>query len=106
MVKTKLQDFKGMDTGKEFVEKAERLESLVGIPRRNPFGVRSEAELAQKIDNMTITQLKTMCIDIGVMASGSLPNLKRRILAEYKKFNKAKMIVVQSSMAQEILENS
>jgi hypothetical protein len=104
MDKTQLDSFTDFSTGKECLEKAKQLEALIGIPRRNPFGVRSEADLARKLEDMTPTQLKTMCIDIGVMASGPPSNLRRRIVAEFHKFNNAKLVAIQSPMANKIIQ--
>jgi hypothetical protein len=81
--KTKLESLSVAD-GKSEIEKIKDLEDLLGVKQTNPFGTTSKELLEEKINEMTITDLQTFAIKIGILPSGNKLVLKNKITKAFR----------------------
>lgn len=81
--KKQVEDLKVAD-GKSDQEKIKNLEEILGVKNANPFGTHDLEELKSKIDGMTITDLQTFGIKVGILPSGNKMILKNKILKAFK----------------------
>jgi|TARA_Y100000289_G_scaffold19707_1_gene19031 hypothetical protein len=79
----KVEDLKVVD-GKSDKEKVKDLEQILGVKNANPFGTHSEEELVERMNGMTITDLQTFGIKVGILPSGNKMILKNKILKAFK----------------------
>lgn len=79
----KVEDLKVVD-GKTDKEKVKDLEEILGVRNANPFGTHNEEELKEKMNAMTITDLQTFGIKVGILPSGNKMILKNKILKAFK----------------------
>tara|TARA_R110001592_G_scaffold160695_3_gene392957 strand:+ start:15661 stop:16050 length:390 start_codon:yes stop_codon:yes gene_type:complete len=80
---SKVESLKVAD-GKSEIEKIKDLEDLLGVKQTNPFGTTSKELLAEKINEMSITDLQTFAIKIGILPSGNKLVLKNKITKAFK----------------------
>jgi len=78
-----VEDLKVVD-GKSDKEKIQDLEQILGVKNANPFGTHSEEELVERMNGMTITDLQTFGIKVGILPSGNKMILKNKILKAFK----------------------
>lgn len=86
----KVEELKVAD-GKSEIEKVKNLEEILGVKNTNPFGARSEEELNSMMNEMTITDLQTLGIKVGILPSGNKMILKNKILKAFKSHEGAGM---------------
>lgn len=79
----KVEDLKVVD-GKSDKEKIKDLEQILGVKNANPFGTHDEQELVERMNGMTITDLQTFGIKVGILPSGNKMILKNKILKAFK----------------------
>lgn len=79
----KVEDLKVVD-GKSDKEKMKDLEQILGVKNANPFGTHDEQELVERMNGMTITDLQTFGIKVGILPSGNKMILKNKILKAFK----------------------
>lgn len=79
----KVEDLKVVD-GKSDKETIQNLEEILGVKNANPFGTHSEEELKSIMNEMTITDLQTFGIKVGILPSGNKMILKNKILKAFK----------------------
>ena len=79
----KVEDLKVVD-GKSEIEKVKSLEEILGVKNANPFGTHNEEELKSMMNAMTITDLQTFGIKVGILPSGNKMILKNKILKAFK----------------------
>lgn len=70
--------------GKNDIEKIKDLEDLLGVKQVNPFGTTSKEVLEERMNEMTLTDLQTFAIKIGILPSGNKLSLKNKILRSFK----------------------
>ena len=78
-----MEDLKVVD-GKTDKKKVKDLEEILGVRNANPFGTHSEEELKERMNGMTITDLQTFGIKVGILPSGNKMILKNKILKAFK----------------------
>ena len=70
--------------GKSDIEKAENLESLIGVAKRDPFSLASGADFESSLNSMNLTEMQEIAVRAGVFPSGTKTTLKGKLLKEYK----------------------
>lgn len=70
--------------GKSDIEKIKNLEDLLSVKQSNPFGTTSKAVLEEKMNEMTLTDLQTFAVKIGILPSGNKLSLKNKISRAFK----------------------
>ena len=76
--------------GKSDIEKAESLESLIGIAKRDPFRLSNGSEFEGSLNSMNLTEMQEIAVRAGVFPSGTKTTLKGKLLKEYKARAKGK----------------
>ena len=79
----KVKDLKIAD-GRTDLEKVKDLEELLSVKQVNPFGTTNKEVLEEKMNEMTLTDLQTFAIKIGILPSGSKLSLKNKLLRAFK----------------------
>ena len=79
----KVKDLKIAD-GRTDLEKVKDLEELLSVKQVNPFGTTNKEVLQDKMDEMTLTDLQTFAIKVGILPSGSKLSLKNKLLRAFK----------------------
>ena len=79
----KVKDLKIAD-GRTDLEKVKDLEELLSVKQVNPFGTTNKEVLQEKMDEMTLTDLQTFAIKVGILPSGSKLSLKNKLLRAFK----------------------
>jgi len=82
--KTKKIESLNVADGKSDIEKIKNLEDLLSVKQSNPFGTTSKAVLDEKMNEMTLTDLQTFAIKIGILPSGNKLSLKNKISRAFK----------------------
>jgi hypothetical protein len=70
--------------GKDDIEKIKNLEDLLGVKQTNPYGTTSEAVLEERMNEMTLTDLQTFAIRVGILPSGNKLTLKNKLKKSFK----------------------
>jgi hypothetical protein len=81
--KDKIENLQVAD-GKNDIEKIKNLEDLLGVKQTNPFGTTNKEILEERMHEMTLTDLQTFAIKIGILPSGNKLSLKNKILRSFK----------------------
>lgn len=81
--KDKVENLQVAD-GKNDIEKIKDLEDLLGVKQTNPFGTTNKEVLEERMNEMTLTDLQTFAIKIGILPSGNKLSLKNKILRSFK----------------------
>jgi hypothetical protein len=81
--KTKLDKLQVAD-GKSELDQIKDLEDLLGVKQSNPFRTTSKAVLEERMGEMTLTDLQTMAIQVGILPSGNKLTLKNKIVRAFK----------------------
>jgi hypothetical protein len=81
--KKKATDLKVID-GRTDLEKVKDLEELLSVKQVNPFGTTNKEVLEEKMNEMTLTDLQTFAIKVGILPSGSKLSLKNKLLRAFK----------------------
>lgn len=79
----KIKNLKVAD-GKADVEKIQNLEDLLGVKQSNPFGTTSKDILESRMSEMTLTDLQSFAIKVGILPSGNKLSLKNKIKRAFK----------------------
>lgn len=70
--------------GKSELDQIKDLEDLLGVKQANPFRTTSKAVLEERMGEMTLTDLQTMAIQVGILPSGNKLTLKNKIVRAFK----------------------
>ena len=70
--------------GKTDIENIKNLEDLLGVKQSNPFRTTSDAILQERMSEMTLTDLQTFAIRVGILPSGNKLSLKNKITRAFK----------------------
>ena len=81
-------------TGKTKIAKENPMIELWG--RQNPFGTRSKAALAEKLEDASLVDVQSMCIKAGLSATLPIARLKENIMREFDKFSQEEVFAAQS----------
>ena len=79
----KVKDLKIAD-GRTDLEKVKDLEELLSVKQVNPFGTTNKEVLEEKMQEMTLTDLQTFAIKIGILPSGSKLSLRNKLMRAFK----------------------
>jgi hypothetical protein len=85
--KKKIEDMQVTDgkiTLANDVKEIKDLENLLNVQQFNPFKTTNTAVLKSRMDEMTLTDLQTMAIEVGILPSGNKLGLKNKILKAFK----------------------
>jgi len=74
----------GKDSMAQSIEEVKDLEQLLGVQQTNPFRTTSAAVLTERMNEMTLTDLQSMAIGVGILPSGNKLNLKTKIMKAFK----------------------
>ena len=83
-------------TGKEYTDQVRTLESVLGVKEVNEFGTSNAQVFEENISEMTLVDMQTLAVRVGVMPSPNKPNLKKRLLKAFNARNKTQGIAGQS----------
>lgn len=83
-------------TGKEYTDQVRTLESVLGVKEVNEFGTSNARVFEENISEMTLVDMQTLAVRVGVMPSPNKPNLKKRLLKAFNARNKTQGIAGQS----------
>jgi len=70
------------------IKKIKELESILGVQTVNPFGTKNLKIFEDNLKEMTLIDMQRMCEKIGIFASGSRQELKKKLLREFKASNR------------------
>ena len=79
-----LQVADGKDTMAQSIDEVKDLEQLLGVQQSNPFRTTSEAVLTERMNEMTLTDLQALAINVGILPSGNKLGLKTKIMKAFK----------------------
>jgi hypothetical protein len=65
---------------------ARNLEDLLGFPETNPFGVSSGEDFDEKIEELSLTELREMAVNAGVFPSGTKALLKNKLRKSFSQY--------------------
>lgn len=74
----------GKDSMAQSIEEVKDLEQLLGVQQSNPFRTTSEAVLTERMNEMTLTDLQGLAINVGILPSGNKLSLKTKIMKAFK----------------------
>tara|TARA_B100000519_G_C14206818_1_gene420743 strand:- start:968 stop:1408 length:441 start_codon:yes stop_codon:yes gene_type:complete len=74
----------GKDSLAQSIEEVKDLEQLLGVQQSNPFRTTSEAVLTERMNEMTLTDLQGLAINVGILPSGNKLSLKTKIMKAFK----------------------
>ena len=66
------------------VNEIKDLEELLGVKQTNPFRTTSGEVLKERMDEMTLTDLQSMAVQVGILPSGNKLSLKTKITKAFK----------------------
>jgi len=70
--------------GKTDIEKIKSLEDLLGVKQSNPYQTTNGAVLEERMAEMTLTDLQSFAIRVGILPSGNKLSLKNKITRAFK----------------------
>lgn len=83
----KVEDLKvadGQDSMASSIEEVKNLEDLLGVKQSNPFRTTSGKVLEERMQEMTLTDLQALAINVGILPSGNKLSLKNKIRKAFK----------------------
>lgn len=73
----------GVDSKTKDIEKIKNLESLLGVKSSNAYGTRDRDVFEGQLTDMTMTDLQTLAVRVGVFPSGTRSSLKNKLLKQF-----------------------
>lgn len=73
----------GVDSKTKDIEKIKNLESLLGVKSSNAYGTRDRDVFEGQLADMTMTDLQTLAVRVGVFPSGTRSSLKNKLLKQF-----------------------
>ena len=67
-------------------KKLSKLQDILGVRIKNPFGVTTAEDLDAKMSDMMLVDLQRLAISAGIPGGGDRSILKRKIKTEFEKF--------------------
>lgn len=78
----------GKDRSKNVIDELRELEALFGIKESNPYGTMNRQIFAEKINDMTVTDMQNLAMRVGVPPSRNGGELKRLLKNSFDSFVK------------------
>ena len=93
--KTLVEELESMEqtTGKDYIQKTKELEDILGIKETNPFKTSNANLFKENLSEMTLVDMQSLAVRVGVMPSSNKTNLKKRLLKEFEHRNKSKTVI-------------
>jgi len=66
------------------IDEVKNLEELLGVKQSNPFRTTSQEILTERLTEMTLTDLQSFAVTLGILPSGNKLNLKTKIIKAFK----------------------
>lgn len=73
----------GVDSKTKDIDKIKNLESLLGVKSSNAYGTRDRDVFEGQLADMTMTDLQTLAVRVGVFPSGTRSSLKNKLLKQF-----------------------
>lgn len=73
----------GVDSKTKDIDKIKNLESLLGVKSSNAYGTRDRDVFEGQLTDMTMTDLQTLAVRVGVFPSGTRSSLKNKLLKQF-----------------------
>ena len=73
---------------KSKVKLAEDLNQILGLKKKNPFGVHTEEELTESLSSMNLTDMRELAVHAGIFPSGNRTLLRKKIIKGFNAFSK------------------
>lgn len=96
----------GKDRDSETIKELKALESLFGIKEANPYGTMNRQIFAERVGDMTTTDLQNLAMRVGVPPSRNGHELKRLLKNSFDTFVKKHDFGIASAHRPVIDENS
>ena len=80
----KVETLQVVDGKEKDIQRIKELEEVLGTAEVNPFGTNSRDILEQNLKEMTLADLQTFAVKVGVLPSGNKTNLKDKIFKAFK----------------------
>ena len=93
--KTLVEELESMEqtTGKDYIQKTKELEDILGIKETNPFKTSNANLFQENLSEMTLVDMQSLAVRVGVMPSANKTNLKKRLMKEFENRNKSKTVI-------------
>jgi hypothetical protein len=93
--KTLVEELESMEqtTGKDYIQKTKELEDILGIKETNPFKTSNANLFQENLSEMTLVDMQSLAVRVGVMPSANKTNLKKRLMKEFEHRNKSKTVI-------------
>ena len=78
----------GKDRDSEEIQKMKDLEEILGIRQMNPYGTINREIFDEKLDDMTLTDMQSLAMQIGYPPTRNRMDLKRGIRKSFDSFLK------------------
>ena len=93
--KTLVEELESMEqtTGKDYIQKTKELEDILGIKETNPFKTSNANLFQENLSEMTLVDMQSLAVRVGVMPSANKTNLKKRLMKEFEHRNKSKTLI-------------
>ena len=100
--KNLIEELQSMEqtTGKEYIQKTKELEDILGVKEVNPFKTANASVFQENLSEMTLVDMQSLAVRVGVMPSANRTNLKKRLMKEFEHRNKSKSIIGASDSRQ------
>jgi len=82
--KKKVEALQVADGMTKEITKIRELETILGTAEVNAFGTNSMEVLEDNIKGLTLTDLQTFAVKVGVLPSGNKTNLKNKIIKAFR----------------------
>lgn len=82
----KMEQANGQDD--KDIKRLQKLEKLMGLRVKNPFGVNTLEELEAKLGEMTLLDMQRMAVSSGIPGGGDRRVLKNKLVKEFEKFTR------------------
>lgn len=70
----------------EEISQIRALEDLLGMARVNPYGTADKTIFAQKVEGMTLEEMRELSMRVGVAVTNRQNELRKRLLANFDDF--------------------
>ena len=70
------------------VKLAQDLNQILGLKKKNPFGVNTEEELVESLSSMNLTDMRELAVHAGIFPSGNRTVLRKKIIKGFNSYTK------------------
>ncbi len=71
------------DRAQNAVAASQKLDKILGLRQKSPFGTRDEEEFARILSTSTETDLREICAKANIFPSGDKPTLKSKLIKAF-----------------------